>query len=139
MNIVHYLKRMWLADGGVVRAVLDLCSALSGRGHDVTLMSSDFLDVPPTWMDETPGLPKTERIGRIVGRLSPLNREATRRAREVIARADVAPVARRDGVGREMSKRERRASGSRLPRGVPGTARSGAGVHEDIEPFAIEH
>ena len=110
MNIVHYLERMWLADGGVMRAVLDLCSALSGRGHDVTLMSCDLLDVPPTWMGETPGLPKTERIGRIFGRVPSLNRGATRRARQVIARADVVhlhmqwdPVcARLAGVARRL-------------------------------------
>ena len=33
MRIVHYLQRMHLAEGGVMRAVLDLCNLLAGAGY----------------------------------------------------------------------------------------------------------
>lgn len=51
MKILHYLKTMRLEEGGVVRAVLDFCTALSGgrAGHDVVLMTFDDLDVPKDW------------------------------------------------------------------------------------------
>ncbi|MBL0921393.1 MAG: glycosyltransferase [Phycisphaerales bacterium] len=56
MKILHYLKTMRLEEGGVVRAVLDFCTALagasggaSGGGHNVVLMTFDDLDVPKDW------------------------------------------------------------------------------------------
>ena len=60
MRIVQFLWNMSLSDGGVVRAVLDLCPLLS-RGvrdaaspdampaHDVTLMCCLDTDVPTIW------------------------------------------------------------------------------------------
>ncbi len=49
MKIVHYVKRMCLEDGGVVRAVLDLCGALAAASHDVTLLTLDDSDIPDSW------------------------------------------------------------------------------------------
>lgn len=49
MKIVHYLSRMRLEDGGVVRAVLDLCAALAESGHEVELLTLDASDVPKEW------------------------------------------------------------------------------------------
>ena len=49
MRVVHYLKWMRLSDGGTVRAVLDWCSALASRGHQVTLITADGCDVPDAW------------------------------------------------------------------------------------------
>jgi len=49
MKILHYLKTMRLEEGGVVRAVLDFCTALAGAGHDIVLMTFDDLDVPKDW------------------------------------------------------------------------------------------
>jgi len=44
MQILHYCARLRLTDGGVVRAVLDLTTALSRRGKHVTLMSTEGSD-----------------------------------------------------------------------------------------------
>lgn len=49
MKILHYLKSMRLEEGGVVRAVLDFCTALAGAGHQVVLATFDDLDVPVDW------------------------------------------------------------------------------------------
>ena len=40
MRILHYLPRIHLSEGGVVRAVLDICALLAGEGHDVTLATN---------------------------------------------------------------------------------------------------
>jgi glycosyltransferase involved in cell wall biosynthesis len=62
VRIVHYLKWIRLRDGGVVRAVLDMCQALSARGHEVTLLTTDDTDVPPAWKSGTPGQPRCVRL-----------------------------------------------------------------------------
>ncbi len=49
MKILHYLKTMRLEEGGVVRAVLDFCTALAQAGHEVVLLTFDDLDVPADW------------------------------------------------------------------------------------------
>ena len=60
MNIVHYMAGMMLQEGGVGRALLDLCTALAGRGHRVTLLTLDASDVPAEWKSGVPGLPRVE-------------------------------------------------------------------------------
>lgn len=49
MKIVHALSEIVLSHGGVVRAVLDLCAALAGAGHEVHLVTFDDRDVPKEW------------------------------------------------------------------------------------------
>ena len=49
---------MSLEDGGVVRAVLDICQALAKRGHDVTLLTFCDDDVPQQWKNGNEGFPK---------------------------------------------------------------------------------
>ncbi len=46
MQILHYCARLRLEDGGVVRAVLDITSALAQRGKSVTLMVTEGEDWP---------------------------------------------------------------------------------------------
>lgn len=46
LHVVHYLPAVRLADGGVVRAVLDLCALTAARGHRATLLAFDGTDVP---------------------------------------------------------------------------------------------
>ena len=58
MKIIHYMARMSLEDGGVVRAVLDICQALAKRGHDVTLLTFCDDDVPQQWKNDSEGFPK---------------------------------------------------------------------------------
>jgi glycosyltransferase involved in cell wall biosynthesis len=70
MRILHYLARIRVAHGGVVRAVLNLCGGLAARGHDVTLASLDDADVPAAWRRGEPGVPRSVRLP---GRLLPLD------------------------------------------------------------------
>ena len=49
LHITHFLSRIRLEDGGVVRAVLDICAALARAGHRVTLLTADGADVPDAW------------------------------------------------------------------------------------------
>lgn len=46
-HVIHYLPAIRLSDGGVVRAVLDLCAVTALRGHRVTLATFDASDAPP--------------------------------------------------------------------------------------------
>jgi glycosyltransferase involved in cell wall biosynthesis len=58
MKILHYKSTIRLEEGGVVRAVLDLCGELARAGHDVTLGTFDPRDVPPAWPRGEPGTPR---------------------------------------------------------------------------------
>ena len=69
---VHYLRAVRLEEGGVVRAVLDLCAALAVRGNDITLLTSDAKDVPTAWGQNAVGTPRivTIPVPQLLGRLS---------------------------------------------------------------------
>lgn len=49
IRVLHYLHAVREEDGGVVRAVLDLCQVLAKRGCAVTLATYDAQDVPQAW------------------------------------------------------------------------------------------
>lgn len=50
LKIVHFLWSMDLRDGGVVRALLDLCPALARAGHEVTMLACrGEKDMPAAW------------------------------------------------------------------------------------------
>ncbi len=50
LRCVHFLSRIRLADGGIARAVLDICGGLAERGHDVAILTADeAADVPAPW------------------------------------------------------------------------------------------
>jgi glycosyltransferase involved in cell wall biosynthesis len=57
LRIIHYSPGMRLELGGVVRSVLDWCTVLAARGHDVTLVAYDSPDVPADWNGKN-GKPK---------------------------------------------------------------------------------
>jgi glycosyltransferase involved in cell wall biosynthesis len=57
LRIIHYAPGMSLALGGVVRAVLDWCGILAGRGHEVILATHNEGELPSDW-DGSPGKPK---------------------------------------------------------------------------------
>jgi len=61
VRIVHFLPRIRLVEGGVVRAVLDLTAGLARAGHDVVLLTRDDQDAPRGWTGED-DLPRIERI-----------------------------------------------------------------------------
>ena len=89
MKIVQYMSRIRLEDGGVVRAVLDLCGALAARGHDVTLLSLDATDVPQPWLSGDPGRPRVELIERQIGVLPHVSCATAERVRRSIQHADL--------------------------------------------------
>lgn len=87
-RIVHYHPRIRLEDGGVVRAVLDLCAVMARRGHDVTLVTVDASGVPQEWIAGGDGLPRVIMLPK-PGAFGLLGRVAMRTARDCIAAADV--------------------------------------------------
>ena len=62
LRIVQYLPAIRLEEGGVVRAVLDLCTVMSRRGTDVTLVTWDEKDAPEEWKKGGAGVPKIVKI-----------------------------------------------------------------------------
>jgi len=57
VRIVHYLQRIDLAEGGVVRAVLDMTALLARRGHEVVLLTHHDADAPDAWKRADPACP----------------------------------------------------------------------------------
>jgi glycosyltransferase involved in cell wall biosynthesis len=49
MKIVQYMLGIRNADGGVVRAFVDLCALLADAGHEVICMTTDDRDAPAGW------------------------------------------------------------------------------------------
>ena len=88
MKIIQYMLGFRNADGGVVRAVIDLCNALALRGHSVTVLTTDASDAPPEWNGGA-GRPAMRKLA--FSRMLPalLSRAALAQARETFAGADV--------------------------------------------------
>lgn len=89
MRILHYIKRIWFADGGVVRAGLDLCKAMAERGHEVTLATCDDKDAPAGWKAGAPGLPRIAPLPEPSGPLGTFTADAKRTIDALLAGADV--------------------------------------------------
>ncbi len=89
MKILHYLDQTRLERGGVVRAVLDLCSALAKRDCEVTLATYDPLDVPKEWFEGGPGMPRVEVLPAGINRLGLLRKPALARLDQLIAKHDL--------------------------------------------------
>lgn len=49
VKIAQYMSAFRLADGGVVRAVLDITTVLAARGHELTVLTWDASDIPDAW------------------------------------------------------------------------------------------
>ncbi len=128
MKIVHYLARMRLEDGGVVRAVLDLCGALAGRGHDVAVLTFDGTDAPADWLSGVPGRPRVVILGRRGGPLAMLSRAGASDAGASIAGADAAHLhVPWDPVCLQLARIARRA---RVPYVV--------GIHGMLDDWCME-
>lgn len=81
-----------MEDGGVVRAVLDMCQALANRGHDVTLFTFCDDDVPQQWKSSHAGVPKVVQLNR-KGKLWPkLTAESIEVFRKQLVDADALHV-----------------------------------------------
>jgi len=92
MKVVHTLTRIRLEEGGVVRAVLDLCASFAQAGHEVVLIVHDDTDAPPEWKSAPPGAQGAVRIVRLDAPSRPMGLYAPAQlapAREAIAGADV--------------------------------------------------
>jgi len=89
MRIIHYSPGMRLELGGVVRSVLDWCTVLAARGHEVILVAYDSPDVPAGW-DGQNGKPKIVRIPAASRPNFFVPREAVRIWRDVLANGGVA-------------------------------------------------
>jgi glycosyltransferase involved in cell wall biosynthesis len=70
LRITHYFPVVRLADGGIARAVLDLCKVFADRGHQVQLLCHEPKDVPAEWMSTQPGLPRAVVANRPASRLA---------------------------------------------------------------------
>jgi len=62
LKILHYMKTLRVEDGGVVRAVLNLCRLQAEAGADVTLITYDSKDAPQAWLDGAPGAPRVVTV-----------------------------------------------------------------------------
>lgn len=62
MRILHYLRRLWVEDGGVLRAVLDMALGQAREGHDVVLLTTDPKDLPKGWQTPGPGIPRVVTV-----------------------------------------------------------------------------
>ncbi|CAG1010778.1 GDP-mannose-dependent alpha-(1-6)-phosphatidylinositol dimannoside mannosyltransferase [Phycisphaerales bacterium] len=62
MRIAHYIPAVRLAEGGVVRAVLDLAAVLAADGNGVSLLTSDDSDAPPAWREAGASRPRLVRL-----------------------------------------------------------------------------
>lgn len=58
MKIVHYMSRFRLEDGGVVRAVLDICSLLARNNNEVKIITWDSQDIPESWKNGEKNTPQ---------------------------------------------------------------------------------
>jgi len=82
--------------GGVVQAVVDLCQAISARGHQVTLVTSDATDVPTQWSDASGNWPRVVEIDslgltkRLISRQRLISRRGLRTFRELLDGVDLA-------------------------------------------------
>ncbi len=92
MRVVHFLHRIRLEDGGVVRATLDLCAALAGHGHEVALVTSDATDVPEAWKRGDVGCPKVEEVPPLTGHLKLLSRWSRRAIELMLSKADLVHI-----------------------------------------------
>jgi glycosyltransferase involved in cell wall biosynthesis len=89
VKILHYMRAVRAEEGGVVRAVLNLCAVQARAGLDVALVTFDPKDVPAEWRSGASGLPRLIVIDPPSRPLSRLGPGAIRAADEQIRRADI--------------------------------------------------
>ena len=85
MRILHYVGRLIIADGGLVRAAIDTCHKLAEHGVDITLLTKEAADVPPEWQSN----PTAVEVPVPAGGLGRFNAEQMARVRALIDDADV--------------------------------------------------
>lgn len=89
MNILHFKRTMRAEDGGVVKAVLDLCAASNTPDNTVTLATADHSAVHPAWVSgETPGI-RVEHLAGAGRSLDRLGEEQLKAMSRQVQDADV--------------------------------------------------
>lgn len=88
-HVLHYMDEILEENGGVVRAVLDLCLLMSNQGWRVTLVTSDATDVPPEWLAGAEGCPRTVVMPLPKKSLGDFAPDDAQRLTELIKEADV--------------------------------------------------
>ena len=88
MRIVQYLGDLELKAGGVTRAVVDLCLALSLRGHEVTLLTRDAADSADQ-IKSMPNAPALIELPRVAGPIPHLQRAGARLASKLIGETEL--------------------------------------------------
>lgn len=89
MRVVHYLRQIRLEQGGVVRAVLDICTVLARAGHDVTLVCCDDTDIPASWREGGERVPRVKKIDPPALPMAAFSPGQVRRLMELARDADV--------------------------------------------------
>jgi glycosyltransferase involved in cell wall biosynthesis len=88
MRIVQYMLGFRSADGGVVRALIDLCAGLAASGHEVIVLTTDSKDAPADW-DGRENRPRLERLPTATWTRARLGRAGVRAAGQAFQGADV--------------------------------------------------
>ena len=89
LRSLHYLDAVCEEAGGVVRAVLDLCDGLVRAGVEVTLLTGDATDVPPSWRENKPGAPRVIETSRAMTPLMKVAAADGTAVNAAVANADV--------------------------------------------------
>lgn len=88
MKIIHFLRDIDLRQGGVVRAVLDIATVLSARGHEIVVACCDDRDVPDAWRSGERSVPRVLRLEKRRGPLPTLPSSSARRLEEEAENAE---------------------------------------------------
>ncbi len=89
MNILHYKPTIRLQEGGVVRAVLDLCTGFAANNHHVTLATCDPTDVPTPWKEGQPNCPSVHTLPTPAAKGSRFTPAQLHDLTDLIAQADI--------------------------------------------------
>lgn len=89
MKIVHSISNLNFSSGGPVRAIIDLSTKLTERGHEVRIITHADTNAPDEWKSNPTHNPCTVPIGPSGLRGLRMSPEQKRKARETIAWADV--------------------------------------------------
>ena len=88
-HILHYVDEVLEENGGVVRAVLDMCHLMADAGWRVTLVTGNAVDVPEAWKQGEPGQPQAYEI-KLPGILfGDFNQKDSKLLKELVDEADV--------------------------------------------------
>lgn len=126
MKVLHYLPRIVLEEGGVVRAVLDLCTLLGLAGHDVTVLTTDAADAPEDW--KTGKTVKIETIGAPAKRPGFFDKGQMGRIGELIGESEFVHL----HTPWELANRQLGAMAAKMGR------RYGLSVHGMLDDWSME-